>query len=90
VTSAPVVAQVWRSGKQAMLAGLLRGTRVDAPDEAQARRAGRLLAQTKMKDVVDALLIGLARDGDTILTSDPDDLTRLVEAACVNAAIIEV
>lgn len=90
ITSSPIVAQVWRSGRKALLAALLQSTRVDAPDAAHARRAGILLARTKTKDVVDALLVGLAGNGDTILTSDPDDLTHLVEAARVRVAIVRV
>ena len=90
-TTAPVVAQVWRNGRrQALLATLLSATRVDSPDEAAARRAGELLAKTKTKDVVDALIIGIARDGDTILTSDPDDLRALLAAARVRATLIRI
>ncbi len=90
-TSSPVVAQVWRDGRrQALLARLLAATRVDAPDEPAARRAGELLIRTKTKDVVAALLVGLARDGDTILTSDPGDITKLVAAARVRATVLAV
>ncbi len=91
VTTSPVVAQVWRDGRrQALLAKLLVATRVDAPDEATARRAGALLLQTRTRDVVDALVVGLARDGDSILTSDPDDLARLLAATKVHATILKV
>lgn len=91
VTTSPVVAQVWRDGRrQALLAKLLTATRVDAPDEAAARRAGALLSQTRARDVVDALVVCLARDGDTILTSDPDDLARLLAATRVRATIVKV
>jgi len=41
VTTSPVVAQVWRDGRrQALLSRLLAATRVSAPDETAARRAG--------------------------------------------------
>ncbi len=90
-TTSPVVSQVWRDGRrQALLVRLLRSVRVDAPDEATARRAGELLAQTRTSDVVDALLVGLARDGDTILTSDPDDIARLLAAAGVDAIVVTI
>lgn len=90
-TTAPVVAQVWRDGRrQALLATLLSATRVDPPDEAAARRAGELLAKTKTRDVVDALIIGIARDGDSILTSDPDDLRVLLAAARIRATLITI
>lgn len=88
VTTAPVVGQVWRDGRrQALVARLLAATRVDAPDEAAARAAGELLAATQSSDVVDALLAVLTREGDTLLTSDPADLRRLLDAAGVGAAI---
>ncbi len=88
VTSSPVVAQVWRDGrKQALVARLVAATRVDAPGESAARSAGSLLAKTRTSDVVDALLAVLARDGDTILTSDPADLRRLLDAAGTRTAV---
>jgi hypothetical protein len=90
VTTAPVVAQVWHSARQVILGRLLVATEIDAPNEATARRAGELLAKAKTRDVVDALVIGLARDGDLIVTSDPDDLRKLLVAARVNAALIAV
>ena len=91
VTTSPVVAQVWRDGRrQALLAKLLASTRIDAPDEATARKAGELLARTSTRDVVDAMVVGLARDGDSILTSDPKDLSVLVVAAGVRATIVHV
>ena len=91
VTTSPIVAQVWRDGRrQAMLARFLAATRIEAPDEPAARRAGELVGKAKTSDVVDALLVGVARDGDTILTSDPDDLTTLVAVSRVRATIVRV
>ena len=89
VTSAPVVGQVWRSPRQVDLARLLPGIRVDAPGETAARRAGELLAKTKTTDVVDALVVVLARDHDTIVTSDEIDLRRLVEAADLDVTLVK-
>ncbi|MDX2018696.1 MAG: PIN domain-containing protein [Deltaproteobacteria bacterium] len=89
VTSAPVVAQVWRGGsRQVLIARLLAATNVNAPDEAAARRAGALLARTGSTDVVDALLSGLVKDGDTLITSDPDDLRQLLETAGTRALLL--
>lgn len=89
-TSSPVLAQVWRDGRrQALLARLTAATDIVAPDAAAARRAGELLAKTSTSDVVDALLAGLARPGDTVITSDPRDLQRLLAAAGTQAAVIE-
>jgi predicted nucleic acid-binding protein len=91
VTTSPVVAQVWRDGRrQARLARLLMATRVESPDEVAARRAGELLARSKTRDVVDALLVGLARDQDQIVTSDPDDIAELLAAAGVDATVLNV
>jgi hypothetical protein len=88
VTSAPVVGQVWRDGRrQALVARLLAGTRVHAPDEVAARAAGEALAATRTSDVVDALLAVLTQDGDTVLTSDPGDLERLLTARRMRANI---
>ncbi len=91
VTTSPVVAQVWRNGRrQALLARLLSATRGEPPDESAARRAGELLAKTRTADVVDAMVAGLARDDDRILTSDPDDLRALLTAARVHAVVIAI
>lgn len=39
-------------------------------------------------DAIDATVVLLAAPGDRILTSDPDDLTRLAEAAGNRAVIV--
>jgi hypothetical protein len=79
VTSAAVVAQVWRaSPRQAPLAFLLRRTAVVDLTEAVARILGRMLGATGQSDPVDAHVVLLARErGWPILTSDPDDLRAL-------------
>lgn len=91
VTTSPVVAQIWRDGRrQALTARLIAASEIDAPDVAAARRAGALLSKTKTQDVVDALVAGLARSGDTVLTSDPDDIEALVNAADIRATMTRV
>ena len=91
ITSSPVVGQVWRDGRrQALLARLVSGVEIHAPDSAAARRAGDLLAKTKSDDVVDALVVVLARDGDTILTSDPKDIGVLVAAKRARVSVTKV
>jgi hypothetical protein len=45
-----------------------------------ARRAGELQAKARASDVVDAHVAGMVDDGDDLLTSDPDDLDRLLRA----------
>lgn len=51
--------------------------------------SGALIAQAGTSDVADAALCQLARDGDTILTSDPHDIAQLLQVngtcACVHA-----
>ena len=82
-SNAMVIAQVWRDGhgRQANLARLLRAVDVRAVDCRDGRQAGALLAATGTADPIDATVVLLAAPGDRILTSDPDDLTRLAEAA---------
>jgi uncharacterized protein YaiI (UPF0178 family) len=90
-TTSPVVGQVWRDGRrQALLARLVSATHVRAPDAAAARRAGELLAKAKHDDVVDALVVGLARDGDVVVTSDPGDIARLLARAGTKAMVARV
>jgi predicted nucleic acid-binding protein len=90
-TPSPVVGQVWRDGsRQAVLARLLQ--RVDVLDvsEDHARRAGELLGAAGGTDVVDALVALAARGADTVLTSDPADITRLLEARGQRARVVAV
>jgi len=83
VTHGGVVAQVWRggSGRQVLLARALAGVDVAGLDERLGRRAGLLLGAAQASDAVDAALVALAEDGDRIVTSDPDDLGRLVASS---------
>jgi hypothetical protein len=56
---------------------------LEAPDETTARRAGRLRHAAKSDDGIDALVAASAvGDGSpaVLLTSDPDDLARLLMA----------
>jgi hypothetical protein len=50
-----------------------------------ARRAGELRAKSGVLDVVDAIVVAeaVAARPSLILTSDPDDISRLIEAAGV-------
>jgi predicted nucleic acid-binding protein len=79
---APVVAQVSRSPQQAQLRRFLTGCVVVPLGEAEAHDAGRLLGMTRTTDVVDAVVVTTAlRQKATILTSDPEDIERLVMAS---------
>ena len=80
VTSAGVVAQVWRGGndRQVPIAFLLRRTSVLALDQAVARTLGRMLGQSGTADPIDAHLVLLARERSwPVLTSDADDLLAI-------------
>jgi hypothetical protein len=88
-TNAMVVAQVWRDrhGRQAQLAQLLRAVDIRAVDHQDGRDAGVLQAAAGTADPIDATVVLLAQAGDRILTSDPDDISRLA-AAAANGSIV--
>jgi hypothetical protein len=92
VTHGGVVGQVWRggSGRQARLALFLPALRTVPLDGLLGRRAGVLLGSTRTRDVVDAALVLLAAEGDSILTSDPDDIAVLTAAAQIDVEIVPV
>ncbi len=82
------VAQTWRDpARQARLASFLRlrTVAVVALDDEDARRVGLRLAATGSTDVVDAhvALCG-QRLGQVVVTSDPDDITRLAPTVRVH------
>jgi hypothetical protein len=77
VTSAGVVAQIWRGGghRQVPVAYLLKRTTVVDLGRAVARTLGRMLGQSGQRDAVDAHVVFLARERNwPVLTSDPADL----------------
>jgi predicted nucleic acid-binding protein len=79
---APVVAQVSRSPQQVQLRRFLTGCEVVPLGESEAHEAGRLLGKTRTADVVDAVVVTIAlRTKAIILTSDRDDIERLVRAS---------
>lgn len=80
VTSAGVVAQVWRGGgdRQVPIAYLLRRTTVVDLTNATARVLGRMLGLAGRSDAVDAHIVLLARERDwPVITSDPRDLLAI-------------
>ena len=80
VTSAGVVAQVWRGGglAQVPVVFLLRRTTVLDLTHGVARVLGRMLAATGTSDPIDAHVVLLARErGWPVITSDPDELRDL-------------
>jgi hypothetical protein len=78
---APVLAQAWRGGsRQASLIRLLVPCRVEPLSEVVARAVGALAGASRHHDIVDVAVVeGAARRGDGIVTSEPDDLERVLE-----------
>ena len=73
-----VIVQAWRGPRSANLARLLAACAIDSLDEATARAGGELCGRSATADAIDAVVIvGAARRGDAVLTSDPGDLAAL-------------
>lgn len=89
-SNAIVVAQVWRDprGRQARLARLLRSVDVRPVDDEAGRAAGVLIGRADTQDPIDATLVLVAQSGDRILTSDPQDIQRLISAAGRSVPVI--
>ena len=85
-----IVGQAWRGrgSRQALLAKALAGCDIRAIDVALGRAAGELLGRAKRRDVIDAALVILANDGDTIVTSDPNDIEPLAHASGRHVEIV--
>ena len=91
VTSPPAVGQAWRDGvRQARLARALAMLEAQPVSLGDARVAGELLARAGRSDVVDALVAMLALPGDQVLTSDPDDLSDLIDARGLEIRVVAV
>jgi predicted nucleic acid-binding protein len=85
-----VVAQVWRDQRrrQAPLARLLRGVEIIPIDDNLGRRCGELLGKAKTADPVDAAVVLIATDGESVVTSDPDDILHLARFATRRILVI--
>lgn len=80
VTSAGVVAQIWRGGerRQVPIAYLLKRVEVVDLTQPVAKLLGRILGATGASDPIDAHVVLLARERVwPVLTSDPADLRRI-------------
>jgi predicted nucleic acid-binding protein len=82
---AGVLAQVWRADpRQHRLHLLLSDDRVEVPalDRDEALAIGALCGRVAARDVVDASVATCAaRRGQSVVTSDPDDIRRLDPSA---------
>jgi hypothetical protein len=88
LTTAPVVAQVSRSARQAQLRRLLRGCEVAAFAPGDAHEVGALLDRAGSADVVDAhLVVVAARCRATAVTADAGDLRRLSDSLAEPIAV---
>ncbi|MGI8808819.1 MAG: PIN domain-containing protein [Acidimicrobiales bacterium] len=80
VPASALAQAIRRPERQARLARLIRQpmTTVRELDRVDATSTGRLLAETRTADVVDAhVVICARRAGQRVVTSDPDDLRAL-------------
>ena len=90
-SSAGVVAQVWRDGsRQANLARVLSGVDVAPLDLAAAKHIGPLLGATDTSDAIDGHIAHLAEPGDRLLTSDPQDMRRLLGDRAGHVTVVTV
>ncbi len=80
VATAPVVAQVSRSGRQAQLRRFLRGCEVARFDGDEAHDVGALAGRSGVTDVVDIHVVVTAhRLSFGVVTSDEDDLKPIAD-----------
>lgn len=80
-TTAPVVAQVSRSGRQAQLRRLLRGCDIVPFGADDAHDIGALAGRSGSTDVVDVHVVAIAhRRRFGVVTSDGDDLKPIADA----------
>ena len=81
LTTAPVVAQVSRSARQAQLRRFLRGCEVVAFAEPDAHEVGVIAGRSATADVVDVHVVAVAyHRGFGVLTTDPGDLRQVAES----------
>ena len=77
---AVVLAEVWRGdAKDVPVARLLKWCRIEPLDESRSRAAGALRRSTAGAGAIDACIaVGVRDRGDVLVTSDPDDMRRLL------------
>ncbi len=91
VTSATVVAQVWRdSRRQVFLARALTGVDIAALDDVAAKKVGELLRANGTSDLADAHVALLVQPRGRVLTSDEDDINALLRTRRVKAVTVRV
>ncbi|MGI8729504.1 MAG: PIN domain-containing protein [Solirubrobacteraceae bacterium] len=77
---AVAIAEVWRGdARDVRVARLLKACNVEPHDERCAKDAGALRRKVADAGAIDAAIaVGAQRRGDSIATSDPEDMRRLL------------
>jgi hypothetical protein len=86
-----VLAQVHR-GNSPLIARMLQACELEDLTPSIARRVGKLLGDSGTSDIVDgAVVVSAIPRGNRIITSDPDDIDRLLQThATNNCAVVAV
>ena len=88
VVPAPVLAEGWRGGPQAVLSRYLKGCRVEDLTQDQARAVGALAARAGHDDIVDVCVVeGAIRRRHAVVTSNATHIRTVAQAAGVTLAI---
>ena len=86
-----VVAQVWRGPGSARLAIVIKGSWIEASGLRRAKLVGELCGRSRVYDVVDVAVVESAsRRGDDIITTDPDDIRRIVGATRGVGKVVDI
>lgn len=86
-----VLAQAWRGGPQHQISRVLKGCDILADDVRTGRAAGVACGASGTSDVVDAIVVATAvQHQAAVVTSDPDDLTRLADSIGVKLRLFTV
>jgi hypothetical protein len=86
-----VLAQAWRGGPQTLLARLLKGCWVEAFSHSASLATGHALARSGTNDIVDAaVVVSAAHNHCDVVTSDPGDIRRIIEALGVRVGVIQI
>jgi hypothetical protein len=87
---APVLAKAWRKNTPAIV-HLVQACVIEPLDSACAKEIGLLLAGSGTSDIIDAMVVlGAVARRDTIVTTDPEDMERLLTAAGAKLPLILV
>jgi len=76
-----VIVETWRGGEcSTRIAPLLEASIIESLGESLARRAGELIAKVRGAGAIDSIVVASAATrGDVVVTSDPDDISRLAD-----------